>query len=1140
MSFTGDIRPEVSQRRAADPAGSSWVDASAGSGKTKVLTDRILRLLLSGARPDTILAITFTRAAAAEMRNRLNETLADWATMESRPLDEKLDELYGLGKRDKDAQVRARRLFATIVDAPVGVRIETIHGFCQSVLRRFPLEAGIPPHFGVLDERSADQLKKESVAHVFDRTEAEPALGAAIARLSVAYAETRFAALIREIINGRAKFERAFADYESISDIVARLERAEGIEPGETVLSLLQRSCHDLAVEKELLLSAAKVMQEKGSETYIETGRKIQAWIECDIEGRCASLDEYQTAFLTKGELRKNLINPKLAQSHPHIAEALAREALRVQALLARCNTLGVIRNTEDLLILAEAILGDYERRKRRAALLDFDDQILRTYKLLTERSNEAAAWVLYKLDGGIDHILVDESQDTSPIQWELIKALTDEFFAGEGTHETPRTIFAVGDRKQSIFSFQGADPAIAEEMRGHFQSAVENAQQSWAPVELNVSFRSTKPILSLVDAVFSGGAALAGVAPAPLIHHLHRRGEGGIVELWPLAEKAPAIDEDPWAIEVEPGGIDPVTRTANRIADTIAGWLRDGEILASENRPVRAGDILVLVRKRWPLVPKLIRACKQRGIPVAGADRMILTQELAVTDLMALAQFLLLPEDDMALAIVLRGPLLGLSEDDLFALAYKRKGTLYQALQAATFPAALAARDWLSGWLSRVDFIRPYELFAAVLNEGCPADTSGRRAFAARLGGQALDPLDEFLGAALNFETTHAPSLQNFLHWIETKEVEVKREKDVQGARGEEGEVAIMTVHGAKGLQAPIVFLADTTDFKAAGPQGPLILWQDRGLPLAAPLRAKEDAACRAVREAQKQRAEEEHRRLLYVGLTRAADRLYIASWQGRNAPAETCWHSLIEAALTEPLAKKLPDGVWRIAEPHTNQPKSPQKPRERAKRTLVPDYMRQAPPPEPSPPRPLAPSHFIAVEPASASPLAADNQANRFERGQLIHRLLQTLPQLPPENRTAAARRYIAGASSLDEAQAETLIAEVARVMQDERFTAVFGPHSQAEVPVVGLIYPEGAPGALFALSGQIDRLVVTDEEVLIVDYKTNRPPPSDGSIPEAYRKQLAAYRAAIARLYPEKRIRTALLWTYEPRLTEVLTDV
>jgi ATP-dependent helicase/nuclease subunit A len=345
------------------------------------------------------------------------------------------------------------------------------------------------------------------------------------------------------------------------------------------------------------------------------------------------------------------------------------------------------------------------------------------------------------------------------------------------------------------------------------------------------------------------------------------------------------------------------------------------------------------------------------------------------------------------------------------------------------------------------------------------------------------------------------------------------------------------MTVHGAKGLQAPIVFLADTTEYKTAGPQGPLVLWQDNGLPLAAPTRAQEDAACQAVREAQKQRAEEEYRRLLYVGLTRAADRLYIAFWQGRSAPAETCWHRLIERAMTESLAWPLEEGGWRIDEPHTNKAKAAQDMRRQTAPASLPDFMHRPPPPEPSPPRPLAPSQFAAGEPASASPLSAADQANRFERGQLIHRLLQTLPQLPPEKREDAARRYLAGASSLDEGQAADMIGEITQIMDDARFAAVFGPDSQAEVPVIGLIEQDGQA---FALSGQIDRLVVTGDEVLIVDYKTNRPPPPDQSIPEVYRKQLAAYRDAIKEIYPEKRVRTALLWTYEPRLTEVLTEV
>ncbi len=1137
------ILPEVLQRRASDPLVSSWVGASAGSGKTKVLIDRMLRLLLEGVVPDRILAITFTNAAAAEMSNRLNATLAEWAIMEPRALDESLDRLQGQGGHDSAMRERARQLFTRIIDSATGVRIHTIHGFCQSVLRRFPIEAGLSPHFALLDERSSDELLRSVVVSVLEEAQAKPAgeLAQAIGRISVFFAEARFDELIDEIIAQRSRYQRLFEHHGSLPRIGARIRQLLGVEEGEDSDALRVAACRDGTLQGELLRRAGNAMQRLGTEkTDQPRGTKILAWLSLDARARRSLFDDYCASFLTgEGEPRADIMTRKLAGRHPELGDALRAEAQRLHAVRDRCRAVDLARSSEDLLFLAKIILDSYAARKASAAQVDYEDLILRTRELL--REDQDAAWVHYKLDGGIDHVLLDESQDTNPDQWELIRALVQEFFAGEGAVDRARTLFAVGDAKQSIFSFQRADPALFAGMRELFAQRILAAKKEWRPVDLDISFRSVAPVLELVDKVFEPRAVHAGVSDSPPRHQCRRVGEGGLVELWPLAQRPDKGERDLWSVPSPQGsGSDPALSTATRMAGAIREWLDGGEILASQGRPVRAGDIMVLVRNRSAFVPALVRALKQAGVPVAGADRMVLTRELAVADLLAFAQVLLLAEDDMSLAILLRSPLVGLGEDQLFALAHERADTLWSSVEESIDPDVVRTAHWLRHWRGRTDFIAPHELFAGVLNTSCPADPdgSGRRAFAARLGSEALDPLDEFLSASLAYEAQHAPSLQGFLGWMAARPVEIKREPRKAGKDGQ-GEVTIMTVHGSKGLQSPIVFLADA----GSGPgsrKGPHVLWHaaSRGepdFPLWASCRRLENGQCDALRGVLKQREEEEYRRLLYVAMTRAQDRLYVVGWEGGRRVADGCWHRLIEPAMVAIGATHREDGTYRLLQPQTAKVQRKGETRKPEQATVtVPHYARTGPSPEARPVRPLAPSQIVLDEPPALSPLEEGDQLRRFERGRLIHRLLQTLPDLPPDLREAAAERYLKAASNLTMDARAALYGEVATVLIHPEFGGVFGPGSEAEVPVVGLVRQSGTP---YVLSGQIDRLVVTAAEVLLIDFKSNRPPPEDAlSVPPAYLAQMAAYRSALTLIYPGRVIRPAILWTNEPRLMEI----
>jgi ATP-dependent helicase/nuclease subunit A len=1151
------IDPNVKQRSASDPESSVWVGASAGTGKTKVLTDRVLRLMLSGTAPHRILCLTFTKAAAAEMANRINATLARWATTSDEDLEDRLFDLCG-ERPSSETRVQARRLFAHVVDCPGGMKIQTIHAFCQSLLRRFPLEARLPPHFEVMDDRTADELLAEACDTVLRRARADrdSPLGHALARLTRDIGQEDFTELLRQIATERGRIRRILDRHGGREATVAAVYRHLGVPEGTDDASVLAEICHDDAFDGPGLRLACQAL-DGGSDADKKRGRAIASWLEA-ADQRAIRFHSFVEAFLTaEGEPRKTLITKKAASLLPGALEALEREALRLFEAGERVRAAGVAAGTAALLELAETLLDTYGRLKDARARLDYDDLILHSLALLRD---PGAPWVLFKLDGGLDHLLIDEAQDTNPDQWQVVAAIASDFFSGFGARDVVRTLFAVGDEKQSIYSFQRADPAEFARMRHHFQERVEQAELRWSKVDLEISFRSTAAVLEAVDTVFRMEDARDGVAfeARTVIRHLpFRRGHAGLVELWPPVVPQDRPDPAPWEPPLARAAADaPSSRLAAAIAGTVRRWLDKREVLQARGRPIQPGDVMVLVRRRTGFVEELVRACKERGVPVAGADRMVLTAQLSVMDLMALGGFLLLPEDDLTLATVLKGPLIGFGEQQLFELAHGRKGSLRQALAARAegdstlFGAPFrAAHDWLSKLLSETDFVRPFELFARILSAPCPADPgtggSGRRAVVSRLGPEAQDPLDEFLAACLAYERVYPPSLQGFLHWLEASEAEIKRELE-QGRGDDGGRLRIMTVHGSKGLQAPIVFLPDTMGTPT---QGPRILWPDEALevPLFAPRRQAEDRRCAEARSRADRRRDQEYRRLLYVAMTRAEDRLYICGWQGRRQPPSSCWYKLAEAALAEvaqpvefDFSDLCPGGWsgpgWRLLGsqivPHRDDGHGTVR---LATDHGLPDWVANELPEEPQPSRPLTPSRPDTPEPAVRSPLGPDD-GKRFQRGTLVHRLLQTLPELEPERREAAARRYLAGpAHGLEAGEQDEIARETLAVLEDDRFRRLFGPGSRAEVPVVGVVAADRV------LAGRLDRLLVDDAGVWIVDYKTNRPAPMrEEDVAPVYLQQMAAYRSALRLIYPGRPVHCLLLWTDGPRLMPLSQEV
>ena len=1158
-------KAETAQRRAAQPDSSAWVAASAGTGKTKVLTDRVLSLMLNGTSPGRILCLTFTKAAAAEMANRLADRLAGWAADDEVEVIAELRALLGRAP-DEETVNTARQLFARVLDVPGGMKILTIHAFCQSLLGRFPLEAGVPPHFQVLDETSAADMLEAAREEVLARASGDAALGEAVAEVTAHAQEIGFTALMAELIRERGLFARLRQAHGGVAALTGAVYRALQVDRAESAETILEAACDDQVLDLMGLRLTLEAMLTKGSKTDRAHGALIAAWLD-DPAGRVARFDDYLGAFFTQGgegDVRKTLIHKEALAAAPGADEILESEAARLDSVRARLRALAVARATAALMRLGGAILKAYERHKRARALLDYDDLILETRKLL--RRPGIAPWVLFKLDGGLDHVLIDEAQDTNPDQWSVVEALTAEFFVGEGQRDYPRTVFAVGDAKQSIFSFQRADPAAFAAMREHFAGRAQDAQQRLEQVALDVSFRSTAAVLQAVDSVFAQETARDGVlfGEAAVRHDPVRVGQAGLVELWPPVDPAEAEDPEPWTppllrqpeADRSPPSTDrpPRARLARLIAWKIWHWTRDPvgaddpeSWLASKVRRLRPEDCLVLVRRRNEFVEELVRELKQLEVPVAGVDRMILTDQLAVMDLIALGRCLLLPEDDLTLATVLKGPIVGLDEDQLFELAHGREGTLWASLRdkANRHPVFAEALRLLAGLQARADFVRPFELYADLLGPG-----RGRERLLARLGPDANDPIEEFLNLALLYEREQVPSLEGFLHWLEAGAQEVKRDLE----HGQDA-VRVMTVHGAKGLQAPVVFLPDTLQVPqdARG-----LLWPDerpegarteRDKLLLWPLRKSYDGpVAAAARGAARRAQEQEYRRLLYVAMTRAEDRLYVCGWNSRRGAPTGCWYKLIEQALpdvaeavefdfTTDLSEGWAGPGWRLRQPQLALPERPStESKLPAPMVPLPPWAASPPLPEPQPPRPLAPSRPAEAEPPVRSPLGPD-EGYRYHRGRIIHRLLQSLPDLTSESRPDAARHYLAQPlHELTPEQQEAILAETLAVLESPDFAPLFGPDSRAEVPLVGLV-PSAGKGPPQVVSGQVDRLLVTDRAVVVVDYKTNRPPPTaEADVPVLYLRQMASYRAVLQRIYPGLPVDCRLLWTDAPRLMQL----
>lgn len=1114
------------QALAADPRAGASLSASAGTGKTQVLTARVLRILLAGAAPETILCLTFTKAAAAEMANRIGQRLAAWVRMKRSDL---WNDLEALGEEPDDRLIkRARQLFAKVIEAPGGLRIQTIHAFAQTLLASFPSEAGIGPGFQPLEGRAEQELGRTTLANLLADAEANgnSQLLSDVQSLSLRLGEASAVDYLMQC----AHAHEGLAALGPAASIESKLREMMNL-PDESVEDYVVHRCGNDRFDCDLLRAVADANRKWGAQTGLSHAEVIENWLDLSPIERAAALPALRKIVLTDKDTPR--VSAGQAKAEPHYESHAGRLAVLIGELLQIQNGARLASDMAAGLRAGQAFADAYSRAKRAAGVADFDDLIHWTRRLLAQPG--MGEWVRYKLDQRTDHVLVDESQDTNEAQWDIVWSLVEEYFSGSSEAERrTRTLFMVGDFKQAIYGFQGTNPEEFNKMRNKVRErseALRNGDEGaleFRDLAINASFRSAQPILDVVNAVIAHtGFREMGLPEMPPPHIAHHDSRPGMVELW----KPFSLDGDEDGDEGEEGWLDEDERQyADRIAEQVRAWIDEAPILDSTRRPLTAGDILILVRSRGELASLIVARLFERRVPVAGIDRLFLSKPFAVRDLLAAVIFAVQPLDDLNLANLLVSPLIGWDQAQLFDLAYGReKVPLWRRLreraeERSDFTAAHAA---LGELLAMTDYTTPSQFLETILS----GPLQGRRKLYGRLGLAARDPIDELITAALDFERSEVPSLERFYAWFARGDVEIQRDASERA-----NAVRVMTVHGAKGLEAPYVILADATaDPANLGRRNPPLELPVAGekVPVIRPKKTEMMPPFEALAAEERARDLEEHWRLLYVAMTRASERLVVAGIEPTRGVPESSWYRRVQQALGSLGAASEESAPWGDVTVYQGSI-APRKIGTRAGRIslpspAIPEWARSPGPVEPRPPRPLAPSQMAEDREPAPPPSPAMRTAAR--RGTLIHQLLERLADVAPEERRERALEWLQSSAGVeDPAQRIEIADQVCSVLSDARFAALFGPNSLAETPLAATL-PDGR-----VIAGTADRLLVEESRVSVLDFKTGRVPGSEERIPAAHRSQMKAYADALRVIFPDRDVRTALLYTAGPQLFEL----
>jgi ATP-dependent helicase/nuclease subunit A len=1107
------------QQEAVLPDRNVWLSASAGSGKTQVLSARVIRLLLEdGVRPENLLCLTFTKAAAAEMAERINRRLASWVQLKGGDLAK---DLMAIGAdHGQDMLAKARKLFAQVLDAPGGgLQIMTIHSFCQSLLASFPEEAGLLPGFEPIDDRAVAELHSDALAELvqFAQKDGRDWLIANLQDLSLALGEDGVRGFLRRCATHGHALEQLVPDDKGAM-VIARLIMEINFEG--TVAEELERRCDDAAIDVQLLESIADMNIRWATDTGTKRAAIINRWLDAALSERVATLDELQSCWTTgKGELAKK--GPKKEETYEELALA-AHQWTRSLVQFRYAATYA--ERLAPALITGKAYAAQYRTMKHARGLVDFDDLIANAARLLNQGG--MAEWVRYKLDRKIDHILVDEAQDTNDTQWDIIEALSDDFFSGAGAgKERPRTVFAVGDFKQAIYGFQGTAPEKYRDAGDRLQAKIADTGEELHRLTLSQSFRSTRPILDFVNAVADGIGHEALGLDEPVPDHFSEKPNHGTIELMRCV-KPKSEDDDVEKDESEEQWLSEEKRKlAHRVAQHVKNLIDAKPVLATTGLPLKPGDIMILLRARGELAGLIVARLHALGVPVAGIDRLRIIEPIAVQDLLAAIRFVLQPKDDLSLACLLVSPLLGWDQDRLLQHGYREKHIdLWQHLRSQ--PEIEAELEPLRAMLRAADQTTPYAFLENILS----GPTGGRRKFQARLGAETLVPIEELLNLAIQYQQEGGASLQGFLDWFDRGEGEIKREGLAQST-----DVRVMTVHGAKGLEAPVVILADiASDPEQSGKRNSAVdfpMGNDRHLPL---LPAKKPERVGLVAEAisRKEKADmQEHYRLLYVAMTRASEHLIMAGSLGKgakNGPPVKSWYAALEAGMIALGCDWQSDPLWDATMRYGAVGAFDRKTQdsvESAKSTIAPGWLFQPAPEEEIPPRPLAPSNLENDLYGDAP--ASDKLRLAALRGKLMHSLFEQYDGRDLEQFRVDALSWLGRNDRDAQLDHRAMTDQIIAVLQNPDWKPLFSKAARAEVPLAALV-------GSTVISGRVDRLLIEPDRVRLVDFKTGRKVPgSDAEIAIPQLRQMAHYVAALEVIFPKRRVEASLLYTAGPSM-------
>lgn len=1088
---------------------SFWVKASAGSGKTKILTDRALSLLIEGVAPNNILCLTFTRAAAAEMESRILKTLSIWAYQEKTQLSKDLEFLLKRPPSSEECE-RAQHLLGIAFE----LKVQTIHSFAKDMLDQFPIEAGLSPTFSLLEDDAYQEFLKNLPSVLLSDLKSDIPLKECLDIFLPFFSLFSFKELLDLILENRSPLENFLATHTH-----------EPLPNKDLLQQFLYESLKDISIPHNSLKKISLIFKQEEDVNFQNKGAFLNSFLESSPEERITLYSHYLDLFLTQQKTpRVNLLNKRLKTEHPLLFEDLLKEQLRLLNLEETLKDMSFNVFTRAFYKLSSCVFDRYLSFKQEKNSYDYTDLLLKARDLL--KDSEKAPWIFYKLDSTINHILLDEAQDTSPLCWEILTLLLTRL--KENSTGIPKTLFVVGDEKQSIYSFQGADPEIFKQHESLFEQLAHIHNESWHTHKLELSYRSTEAVLKTVDTIFSSKNVSAGVSTKEKIsHETFRINHPGRVEMWPLL--TPDKKNQSWdplefkTLSSQPSH--PERILAQTLAEHIEQLIQKKEILPSTKKPIQYGDILILVRRRTLLIEELIYFLKNKGIPVLGQDRILLKDHLGIQDLLVIAQWTLFPDDDLSLATLLKGPFFSFSEENLFHICWGRQDTLFKALQEKSDHPINYAKTLkvLEEMRSLQKQNGPFTFFSLLLTH-----LNGRLYFLDRFGQEINEILDEFLTLIYELEQRKGMGLHECIHWIQRSEIALKRTLDTHHSN----QVRIMTVHGSKGLESPYVIITDTTTLPR-NPLGFSLCWKGQTPVLIPPKELRPKHLDPLLLEARK-KSLEEYRRLLYVALTRAQDHLLITGFlpTGNTPLSHESWWTLTHDAL-KLISKPIPfsflensrnawSGEGFILESGIFYPKhASHEEVSHKEKAQIPDWFYEQ-----------ASQDFHPINTIRVTGMEELSGAskNTLERGEILHLFLEKLPAYP-ESSWSHVTEVLLKQSTLsqipDEKESQQ---KVFSILKNPDLQFLFGPNSYGEIPLMGTLN-----GAIF--STRLDRLVVSKDVLWIVDYKSDKIVPlSPSLIPNPYLKQLLIYRTLLQPLYPQLSIKLGILWIETGSLMEI----